>query len=47
MDFLLVIAVVLILLSLLGFGGVWAALRSLAWLLLVIGIAVIVLALLL
>jgi len=46
-DVLLLIAVVLILLSLLGFGGIWAALRSAAWLVLVIGIVVLVLALIL
>jgi hypothetical protein len=43
MDVLLIVAVVLILLSLLGFGGIWAALRSAAWLILVIGIVILVL----
>jgi hypothetical protein len=43
MDFLLVIAILLILLALLGFGGVWSALRSAAWLILVIGLVVLVL----
>ena len=38
MNVLLIIAILLILLSLLGFGGVWSALRSAAWLILVIGI---------
>lgn len=42
MSVLLVIAIVLILLSLLGFTGVWAALRSAAWLVLVIGIVLLV-----
>ena len=45
MDLLLIIAVVLILLSLLGFGGVFSALRSAAWMILVIGIVVLVLSL--
>lgn len=43
MNVLLVIAILLILLSLLGFGGVWSALRSAAWLILVIGIVILVL----
>ena len=43
MDVLLILAVVLILLSLLGFGGIWAALRSAAGLILVIGIVILVL----
>ena len=43
MNVLLVIAVLLILLSLLGFGGVWSALRSAAWLILVLGIMLLVL----
>ena len=43
MNVLLVIAVLLILLSLLGFGGVWSALRSAAWLILVLGIVLLVL----
>ena len=45
MDLLLLIAVVLIVMALLGFGGVWAALRSAAWLILVVGIVVLVLSL--
>lgn len=47
MDALLVIAVVLLLLALLGFGGIWSALRTAAWLLLVIGIVLLGLALIL
>lgn len=43
MDVLLIIAIVLILLSLLGFSGVWAALRTAAWWILVIAIILIVL----
>ncbi len=43
MTALLIIAIVLILLSLLGFTGVWAALRTAAWLILVIGIVLLVL----
>lgn len=43
MDVLLVIGIILILLALLGFTGVWAALRSAAWLILVIGLVVLVL----
>lgn len=43
MDALLVIAIILILLALLGFAGIWAALRTAAWLILVIGIVVLVL----
>jgi hypothetical protein len=43
MDVLLIIAILLLLLALLGFGGIWAALRSAAWLILVIGIVVLVL----
>lgn len=45
MDLLLIIAVILIVMALLGFGGIWAALRSAAWLILVIGIVILVLAL--
>lgn len=44
MDILLIIAVVVILLALLGFTGVVAALRAAAWLILVVGIAILVLA---
>ncbi len=43
MDVLLVIGIILILLALLGFTGVWAALRSAAWLILVIGLVILVL----
>jgi hypothetical protein len=42
-DFLLIVAILLILLSLLGFSGIWSALRSAAWLVLVIGIVILVL----
>jgi uncharacterized membrane protein YtjA (UPF0391 family) len=45
MNILLIVAIVLILLALLGFGGVFSALRSAAWLILVIGIVVLVLSL--
>lgn len=44
MDLLLVIGVVVILLALLGFTGVVAALKAAAWLILVIGIVFLVLA---
>jgi hypothetical protein len=47
MEVLLIVAVVLILLSLLGFGGVVSTLRSTAWLILVIASVLIVLAFLL
>lgn len=47
MDALLIIAIVLLLLALLGFGGIWSALRAAAWLLLVIGVVLLVLALIL
>jgi uncharacterized membrane protein YtjA (UPF0391 family) len=40
---LLIIAIILEVLALLGFGGVWSALRTAAWLLLVIGIVLFVL----
>ncbi len=43
MDVLLIVAILLILLALLGFGGVWSALRSAAWLILVIGLVILVL----
>lgn len=43
MDVLLVIGIILILLALLGFTGVWTALRSAAWLILVIGLVILVL----
>lgn len=42
MEPLLILAVVLIVLALLGFGGVISALRSAAWLILVIAIVVLV-----
>ncbi|MFW6078904.1 MAG: DUF1328 domain-containing protein [Gemmatimonadota bacterium] len=45
MDALLIIAVVVLLLALLGFGGIWSALKTAAWLLLVIGVVLLVLAL--
>lgn len=44
MDILLIIAVVVILVALLGFSGLVSALRSAAWLILVIGIVILVLA---
>lgn len=44
MELLLIIGVILIVLALLGFGGVVSALRSAAWLILVIAIVVIVIA---
>ncbi|HEX5520998.1 MAG TPA: hypothetical protein VFX29_04845 [Longimicrobiaceae bacterium] len=43
MNVLLIIGIVLILLALLGFGGVVSALRSAAWLILVIAIVLLVL----
>ena len=43
MSPLLLIGIILIVLALLGFGGVVSALRSAAWLILVIAIVVIVL----
>lgn len=43
MDVLLLIAIVLIVLALLGFSGIWTALRAAAWWILVIAIIVIVL----
>ncbi|HEX6938220.1 MAG TPA: DUF1328 domain-containing protein [Longimicrobiales bacterium] len=43
MDVLLILAILLILLALLGFGGIWSALRSAAWLILVIGLVILVL----
>jgi hypothetical protein len=43
MNALLIIGIVLVLLALLGFGGIISALRSAAWLILVIAIVVIVL----
>lgn len=44
MDVLLILAVVVILLAVLGFTGVVAALRAAAWLILVVGIVILVLA---
>lgn len=43
MELLLIIGVILVVLALLGFGGVVSALRSAAWLILVIAIVLIVL----
>ncbi|HEX7091682.1 MAG TPA: hypothetical protein VF192_16195 [Longimicrobiales bacterium] len=43
MDVLLVIGIILILLALLGFTGVWSALRTAAWLILVLGLVILVL----
>jgi len=43
MEMLLIIGIILLVLALLGFGGVISALRSAAWLILVIAIVVIVL----
>jgi uncharacterized membrane protein YtjA (UPF0391 family) len=46
MSPLLIIGIVLVLIALLGFGGIVSALRSAAWLILVIAIVVIVLSVL-
>lgn len=43
MEILLIVGILLIILSLLGFGGIISALRSAAWIILVIAIVVIVL----
>jgi hypothetical protein len=43
MSPLLIIGIVLVVIALLGFGGIVSALRSTAWLILVIAIVVIVL----
>ncbi|MFP4624348.1 MAG: DUF1328 domain-containing protein [Gemmatimonadota bacterium] len=43
MDILLIIAIVIILVALLGFGGIVSALRSAAWLILVVGLVILVL----
>ena len=43
MEPLLIIGIVLIVVALLGFGGIVSALRSAAWLVLVVAIVVIVL----
>jgi uncharacterized membrane protein YtjA (UPF0391 family) len=44
MDILIIIAIIVILVALLGFSGLVAALRSAAWLILVIGLVILVLA---
>lgn len=44
MDILIIIAIVVILVALLGFSGLVAALRSAAWLILVIGLVILALA---
>lgn len=41
MDILLLIGILLLLLALLGFGGVLGALKSIAWLLLILAVIVI------
>lgn len=46
MDLLLIIGVVLVLVALLGFGGIIAAIRSAAWIILVVALVVIGLAVL-
>ena len=43
MELLLIVGVILIILALLGFGGIISALRSAAWLILVVAIVVIAL----
>ncbi|MEJ2502991.1 MAG: DUF1328 domain-containing protein [Gemmatimonadota bacterium] len=43
MDILLVIAIVVIVLALLGFTGLVAALRAAAWIILVLGLAILAL----
>jgi uncharacterized membrane protein YtjA (UPF0391 family) len=43
MDILLVIAIVVIALALLGFTGLVAALRAAAWIILVLGLAILAL----
>lgn len=43
MDIILLIGIILVVLALLGFGGIFSALRSAAWIILVIAIVVIVL----
>ncbi len=43
MEPLLIVAIVLILLALLGFSGVWAVLRTAAWWILVLAIIILVL----
>ena len=44
MDILLVIAIIVIILAVLGFTGVVAALRAAAWLILVIGLIILAVA---
>jgi uncharacterized membrane protein YtjA (UPF0391 family) len=44
-DILLIIAVIVILLAVLGFTGVFTALRAAAWIILVIGLVILVLSL--
>lgn len=44
MDILVIIAILVILVALLGFSGLVAALRGAAWLILVIGLVILVLA---
>jgi uncharacterized membrane protein YtjA (UPF0391 family) len=41
MDMILILGIILLLLALLGFGGVIAALKSVAWILLIIAVIVI------
>jgi uncharacterized membrane protein YtjA (UPF0391 family) len=43
MELLLIVGIVLIVVALLGFGGIVSALRSAAWIILVIAIVIIVL----
>ena len=43
MDILLIIAIIVILMALLGFTGIVAALRTAAWLILVIGVVILIL----
>lgn len=45
MDILLIIAILVILVAILGFTGLVAALRTAAWLILVIGLVILALAL--
>ncbi|HYW09094.1 MAG TPA: hypothetical protein VE913_23685 [Longimicrobium sp.] len=41
MDLILIIGIVLLVLGLLGFGGVFAALKSIAWILILVAVIVI------
>lgn len=41
MDIILLIGILLLILALLGFGGIFAALKSIAWILLIIAVIVI------